>query len=536
MTLALGLLPGPGDARAYDFAVDAEVLGQGYQLRAADGGIVDRRRLTTALGLSLWNLGPKDRDGLTSVRNQFGLTLSMRFDTDLGDYLCNLERASYAAPLGCRPGGQDTNPELSNFRPEILFGYLEGKNLFGHLDLRLGRQLQWDLFDLRAFDGLWAELRTPVYTAVQLYGGLNVAGDLPIDSPIYSLDGTSHTHLRNPADPPLSRPLPADEAFQPTVGFSIRSYGFRDLQARLSYRRSFSIVDDNARRLPGCPPDDKDPGRPAPCAAGGVGTIEDRLSYTVRGRLLDGRLLGWGGLRYDFLTGRFDQGNAGVRGYLTPQHSLSLEYLYDAPTWDGDSIFNVFATSAYNDLRLMYDGRAGDLRFHGRFFARLFGADVTNGAAALPSGVNAIEAAYGGTGGVRLDRRPGFARLDVYYDGGHGGWRAGADAAGRLLLLKNRLGLEGRLTYMHWADDNRGEMDSVGLQAGARYALARGILLHVLAEDNINRLYYSQVRLVALLDLSYYFGAQSTGNPPAGLLAAGMGGFPPSAAPVGYGY
>ena len=47
------------------------------------------------------------------------------------------------------PGMPSLPPELANNRPELLFGYIEGRDLFGWLDLRLGRQIQWELFVTR---------------------------------------------------------------------------------------------------------------------------------------------------------------------------------------------------------------------------------------------------------------------------------------------------------------------------------------------------------------------------------------------------
>jgi hypothetical protein len=86
---------------------------------------------------------------------------------------------------------------------------------------------------------------------------------------------------------------------------------------------------------------------------------------------------------------------------------------------------------------------------------------------------------------------------------------------------------------MYWADDQRpnNNSHSGALQAGVRYAIVRGVLIHLLAEDNINRFYSTQLRLMATLDLSYYLGGVSGGgNPPPGLLTAGKGMFPPPGA------
>ena len=83
---------------------------------------------------------------------------------------------------------------------------------------------------------------------------------------------------------------------------------------------------------------------------------------------------------------------------------------------------------------------------------------------------------------------------------------------------------------MYWSEQRREEnvVHSFGLQAGVRYALTRGVLMHVLLEDNVNRYYNSQLRLVALLDLSYYLGGSGAGAAPVGMPAAGMGAFPPA--------
>jgi hypothetical protein len=71
---------------------------------------------------------------------------------------------------------------------------------------------------------------------------------------------------------------------------------------------------------------------------------------------------------------------------------------------------------------------------------------------------------------------------------------------------------------VHWSSDQiyanaRGqsplppvivEGDSFGFQLGARFQLARGILLHLLVEDNINQFYSTQLRVFALLDLAFF--------------------------------
>lgn len=531
-----------GTARAAAVETDVSVTAQAYELRTADPGtaqasLVDRRRVTTYLGLFISGLGQKDSDGLPALRNQVSVNLQLRFEADLGDFLCSIGRTSIGAALGCLgqgKGGVSTSPELANYRPELLMAYVEGHSLGGWVDVRLGRQLQWELFDLRALDGLWLQARTPLYLAAEAFGGLSVSGALPIDSPVYVLDGTSRSVAPGSADASKQSP-----ALQPTVGFAVRSDGLRDLQMRLSYRRTFSIGGDGSAA--GCDAA-ASAGARQPCAPA-VGTIEERLAYTIAGRLPGGRLHAWGGLRYDFENGRFDDGHVGLRGVLAPRHSLVAEYRYSVPTWDGDSIFNVFSAEPYHEVHLSYDGqprgargallRIGDLGLHARAFARLFRTGTPGGTQGSENS-EALAPAYGGSLGARLTRRLGTVRLEAYADGGYGGLRAGADLSGRLLLRRNTIGLEGRAMYLYWADDQResNRTHSVALQAGVRYAIVRGVLIHLFAEDNIDRFYTTQLRVMATLDLSYYLGPSGGPNPPPGLLAMGLGGFPaPGALP-----
>jgi len=72
---------------------------------------------------------------------------------------------------------------------------------------------------------------------------------------------------------------------------------------------------------------------------------------------------------------------------------------------------------------------------------------------------------------------------------------------------------EGRLSYASFRDDIRPEdhADSFGVQAGIRWTPLDGISVHGLVEENVNRIYSSQLRLLALLDLSFWVGLKPRG-------------------------
>jgi hypothetical protein len=503
--------------------VDAAVIGQGYTLDTADAAGtpgVDRRRLTSYLGLQVGGLGRKDWDGLPAASDQFSVTVQLRVDSDFGDYLCNIGRLSNSSPLSCLDpiqGGVRTDPELSNYRPELLTAYAEGRNLGGFADVRVGRQLLWDVMDLRALDGAWLRIRTPLHVAFEGWGGVSPNAALVVNPSLYAIDGTSRSLALAPDDPKQQF-----AALQPTVGASILTNGLRDVQGRISYHRTFSSTADLL--APGCLYGD---GRP--CAPES-GTIEERVSYTLYGRFLDGKLNGFSALRYDLLNGRFDDGELGLYGAPARNEHIRIEYRYSAPSWDGDSIFNVFATEPYHHLQASYDGHTttsnrlvgSELSWHASAFTRLFESGVPESGQ-----VGGFNPAVGGDAGIAYRRPHGFVSLDGYCDGGYGGVRAGANLSGRLLLWRDTVGLESRAMYIYWSDDQRQTSYSHGmsLQAGVRWAIVPGTLLHVMAEDNVDRFYNSQFRLLAVLDVSYLLGPHGGGRPPAGFLGAGFGGF-----------
>lgn len=551
----IGLLIGhwvglaPLSASAYSVEADVTSLAQGYSLSTTDllPSTVSRRRVTNYLGLRIDDiaLGTRPRGQEALQRNELAAALELRIDADFGDYLCSIGRVTQSSALSCldrSSSGVRTDPELSNYRPELLFAYVEGRRLFGWLTVRLGRQLTWDLLDLRGLDGAQLSLQTPIFLRLDAWGGLSQNGALAIDPSLYVLDGTSRSPLRSPDDARQQ-----SRAMQPTVGASASLIGFANLQARLSYRHTWSATADAAA---------------AGCAVGKScappwGSIEDRIAGTVHGRVLDGRLHASAALRYDLLSARVDDAQASLRallqagsplspdaGSVSAQHSLSADYRYSVPTWDGDSIFNVFGADPYHHAQLRYDGRrmlrarsaeprpsrrtVREIGWSARGYGRMF-VDVarpeTTGPSAASTAVASLSTAGGGDLSLLYRHAQSHVRVDGFVDLGYGGTRAGGDVAGRWALYHDTVSLEGRVLYTYWADElhDSNRSHGVALQAGVRWAFMRGSLIHVVVEDNIDRFNSSQLRLLATLDLSYALGPQGHARSPAGLLTAGFG-------------
>jgi hypothetical protein len=476
--IAAVVLGAGGTARAYDFTIVMRTIGQGYQVRrfAADGSneLLSRRRLTQYLDLSVYDIEPARWRGDEGGKNVLYFDASLRFDSDFGGYM-----------LG-RPTGVDDIGELKQSQIDILYAFLGGKNVGGKVDFQLGRQIHFDLIDFYAFDGADVVLHASHTVAVEAFGGTEVRGELPLASPIYEIDGTS-AGSRDPA----TRPEQAT-ALEPVVGGAVALGGEgHPWGLRLGYRRVWSATVDQA------------PGEPS------SGVNEEKLGLTGSWAWRN-RVYLMGGIRLNLLIAEFDDQQLALRVRTGGRQWLTLEYTFLAPSFDGDSIWNVFATGPYRDVRASYEvGFSPEVKAYARGFVRLFELDPDVPATGPYAGqdVNAAAPggglAWGGSLGATWRHGRGFVRGDGYADNGFGGRKIGADVAGRV-TPHPALGLEGRLTGFYWRSDLNPVNDAgvvFGLQAGGRYQLGQGVRVHLLLEDNFGTMYATQFRTLAVLEM-----------------------------------
>jgi hypothetical protein len=462
---------GAGRAWAYDFSIDVRTTGQGYQVRgyAPNGSneLLTRRRLTQVLNLSVFNVEPAawhadDTDA--GARNAVYVDAQLRFDSDFGGYM-----------LG-RPSGTDEIHELQQSQVDVLYAFLGGRRMGGRVDFQLGRQLHFDLVDFYAFDGADALVRLSPLIAAEAFGGTEVRGELPLSSPLYELDGTS-AGSRDPA----TRPGQAS-ALRPLAGAALvlGADGGLPVTARVSYRRLWSATAD---RLPGEPE---------------TGVNDEKLSATASAALRR-RVFLTAGVRYNLLLATLDDEQVALRVRATARQWLGAEMAYLAPTFDGDSIWNVFSSGAYRDFRASYElGLTDGLKAYARGFARRFGAADGE----LPA---AARWAGGGSAGLAWRRARGVVRGDSYFDGGYGGRKTGVDLSARWEVRPRAIELEGRLTGYAWRSDQQPATDRgfvLGGQAGARVRVGNNVRLHLLAEDNVGTFYTGQYRALAVIELN----------------------------------
>ncbi len=460
-----------GLVRAYDFVLTSRTIGQGYvERRYGAGGaseLLTRRRLTQYLNLSVFDIEPHGWRGADGDRNLVSFELGLRFDGDFGTYLTR------------RPSGPDSIGELAQNQVDVLYAYLLARDVGGHVDVQLGRQLHYDLVDFYSFDGADVWLHPGRFVSAQVFAGTEVRGDLPLSAPLYELDGTS-AGSRDPATRPEQ-----SSAWRPMVGAALALDRASPVNLRVAYRRAFSATVDP--RL----------GDPS------SGVNHESVAMTADARWRD-RVFVAAGARYNLLVAAWDDQQVAVRWRIGARHLLSAEYNFLAPTFDGDSIWNVFAAGAYRDFRLSHDVELSTAwRAHLRGFVRQF-VDPPGTPAALSDAAPGGHAAYGGNAGVDLHTRRGRARVDGYAEGGAGGWKVGGDLSVHWNLRPNLLDVEGRLTATAWrSDDVPQPRDAVmvGGGLGCVYHLGRKMRLHFLGEDNSGTYYRAQVRGLAVLEM-----------------------------------
>lgn len=534
--VALAVLGTSSPARGYEFEVHARTIGQGYSLtsfRPLSGDLsLQRRRFTTTLSLDIWDLaGRIDAMKLYAPQPRgprIYISTYMRLDHDFGSWTggeLTLGTQTYDAV--------DLIPELEtgSLSLDVLYGYVAAEALLdGALDVRVGRLLEVDALDWYSFDGAKARVVTPLGFAVEGFGGLRVRDGSPVGSNVVEPDGTSGGECAeyiegdtpgagswqridrgqlggNPFTSDLEL-CPQRSELMPTFGGAVETAGLERLFARVGYRRSQS-------RTPGLigDPDRFDPpdvgfypnehGQAPPW-----GVNEEMVAATVRYRFDYGRGKGqvtpYAAARYSLLHALIDEGHVGAR-VRYGAHSVEPEVYYSFPTFDGDSIFNVFSSEPYADARLSYHlrPRRAPWQAYVRGWARRF---VTEDAADADDPVDRGVYAGGGQLGA-LYRRDAFSvgRIDLFHEDGLGGRRTGGFLSGRWKARRN-LRLAARASVIDFAADTLADYDgvSVGGQLGVTYLInLEGLAVHAIAEETSNRFNRSALRAILVIDLAF---------------------------------
>jgi hypothetical protein len=462
-------------AHALEPEITGEATGQFYDVRSPTGEtVLERRRVTATLGVSGYDIlkpDPKDRDS-----PELTFRARLRYDADYG---ANGDTAT--------PGSSIFVPGFSENVVDLMYAYLEGRRfLHGTTGFKLGRQYQTDVLGWWSFDGADLRVTTPFYVQMEGYGGLEQRGGLPLSTSRYESDGIWRGS-RSGFDPTLY-PQFQPAGIAPAFGVALESVGPTWIHGRVVYRRVYNTG--------GIGTSDFASGLYAPTTLDTTRISSDRLGYALDIDM--GKFAGLkGGLVYDFYDNEMTSIFASLDTYEGPL-SLSLDYDYYAPVFDGDSIWNFFAGDPMNDVGLRGSVTATDhLSVSAGGHVRIYNVETSPDntdptPAGPPVGLypsNGHPFDGGGSLGARYKWGQGSLNLRGAADFGDDGQRVGGDLSGED-LVEARYVFRGRLGVWQWDDKLQPTRDAVNFTyvLGVGYRFAPRCQAVFEWEHDINRL------------------------------------------------
>jgi hypothetical protein len=516
----------PSPAHAYDFWLHTESVGQLYQLREyrliGPDLFLGRRRYTQTLALRITDIG-----GLSATRREErlpdrGLRISwqsyLRIDHDFGTFTSGKLRTSMLS----QRDAIDVIPELaeSSAGLELLYANMTVEGLADdRVVINLGRILDDDGWGSTGIDGgrVRAELPGPAPLTITAAAGLRVRDSSWLGASAFELDGTSGAACqeyvegatpgsgvwklidRNRNTLPNAHlasdniNCPQREVRQPTISVALSTARTRDWGAEIGYRRTSSdtvgLIDDvNRFQYP-----DKGlyPNESGQAPSSGIN--EEHVFARAHAILRSGDIVlaPYADARASLLHGALDRFDAGVR-IEHGKNLLEPSVGYFLPTFDGDSIFNVFSIEPTRDARLAYT-RDGVVRWRAEAWLRRYSHEDST-------------TSYAGGGEAGIEHPFGDrwrAQLDALYDDGYGGRRVGgtADAAFKAradLWLRSRVLVLG----VH-PDDGSTAYVSTSAQLSTSFKLADQVGLHVVGEVDHDELHDYSTRVFAIMDFAF---------------------------------
>ncbi len=480
-------------ARATSADMTVDTTAQFYDVRSPTGEtIVPRRRLTSTVAVSAVDLLPKvdapSPDFVKPRAEEIVFRARLRYDADYG-----------AHPGEAQPSDFDRFvPGFSRAPVDLMYGYVEGRRLFGgFFGFKLGRQYTTDALGWWSFDGASVRVTTPFFVAIEALGGMEVRGGMPLSTPRFERDGVWRGN-RGGFDPSLYPSFqPSDVA--PAVGVAVESAGFTWLHGRLSYRRVYNTCKSNVSEFAS--------GLSQPVTIDGARISQERLGYALDANL--GALGGAkAGLAYDFYAAHMSSIYASLDGYVTPRLTVSADYDYYAPSFDGDSIWSFFASNPMNDVSLRTTWTATDtLSLSAGGNARVMSAETSasnastfvNASTAGASEYPSASATFDGGGFVSARHRSGDnvlgGRATALY--GREGHRTGGELYAERTVFGHTV-LLGRASLFDWSDALRASRaaTSFGAVAGVGYRVAPRARTQLEYQLDTNRLAGLRSRVV----------------------------------------
>ena len=478
--------------RTSDAEVQSDTAAQFYDVRSPTGEtVLNRRRLTSTLSISGYQL--LDTPANDPAAPQLLFRARLRYDADYG--------ASGAESDPTNPGR--FVPGFNPQQLDLMYGYVEGRRFAkGLIGFKVGRQYVTDVLGWYSFDGGEVRVTTPFYLAVEAYGGLEVRGGMPLSTSRFEADGIWRGD-RAGYDPSLYPSYQPSE-IAPVFGAALESAGVTWLHSRLTYRRAMntgSITSEFASGLY------------TPAQYSGTRISTEKLGYSLEASLPKvGSARG--GLIYDLYNAKFGTLYANLDAFLGKGVTVGVDYQFYQPTFDADSIWNIFLSEPLNDVGLRATWAATE-RFavsagaHARIYTVQTAEEVPgtspNIYVANPSYFPSTPLSFDGGGDFAARYKFGEGSLGARASGnfGQGGDRVGGDVMGER-IVETRYVFQGRVNLWQWNDNLRPDRDatSFGYVAGLGYRFApRSQTLFELQQDT-NRLVGLRFRAMLYLTLA----------------------------------
>jgi hypothetical protein len=480
----------PERAYALDADVQSDSAAQFYDVRSPTGEqVLNRRRVTTTLAVSGYEI--LDTPPNDPYAPELLFRARLRYDADYGQSGAESDNTNFTHLV----------PGLQQQQLDLMYGYIEGRKLArGWLGFKLGRQYVTDMLGWYSFDGGEVKATTPYYFAVEAYGGMEVRGGMPLSTSRFESDGIWRGN-RSGYDPSLYPSYQPSEV-APVFGAAVESSGVSWLHSRLTYRRAMNTGTVNTSEFAS--------GLFGPATYSGTRVSSEKLGYSV-----DAEWSGVGsaraGLTYDLYDARFAALNANLDAFLGHGLTVGIDYQFYQPTFDGDSIWNIFMSEPMNDIGGRAVFQANDhLAFSGGGHARIYTVQTSE---AQPNASLLTQGAYFPSNPLGFDGGGDFSARYKFGEGslgmrasgnfGQAGDRVGGDVTGER-VFETRYVVTGRVNVWQWDDKLRPDRDatSAGYVAGLGYRFAPRSQTMFEFQHDINRLAGQRFRAMIWLTLA----------------------------------
>ena len=447
--------------QAADFQVYSRTIGDVYAHLRSNGDAISRHRVHQMLGLNGFDL---TGDG----SNKVFFVSSFRLDADFG--IADWE--------------VDQMDQLSRQDIAILYAYIEARDLMGFLDIKVGRQYEIDSIDMLLYDGVKFRFNTPWYFSVNTMAGVEAINQWgPITVSQQALDGTAEKTIL--ADGSFVDPTPR-LVFGGGVSLIDLPFTHLDLQFRRIQSLGETAADGEVQ-----------------AESGRVN--QQRVGGAFSQRIMEGLFVN-AGASYDFYQALVNEIRGGLR--YRPVHMVELEagYSFVLPSFDADSIWNVFSWRPINRAEERVRVFFGDeFWIYAGAYQSFFQVDasVTDDSDVEET----IQDLGGSVGGRWIIGGRGSIHLDFTTQHGYGGDQSFVDFGGSYNFLDRKLGVEGRLMALYLSDQVQDRLNGLmfGGQVSGYWRFMEGSQLNVMVEQVYTELQPSWTRVLTVLDVDVWW-------------------------------